>query len=90
VPGKSYVVVDVRDDDRAGGHIKGSINVPSNGFLMAVDELVRDTLKKEVETVVFHCALSQVRYVYSAACYEHTDIKFVLWVSSEEVQKQRE
>jgi len=58
---KDFVVVDVRDDDRAGGHIKDSINLPSQDFLMSVDQLVSDT--KDVPLVVFHCSLSQVRWV---------------------------
>lgn len=59
VPRKDYYVVDVRDDDREGGHIKGSHNAPSSDFLQKVDELVK--LTKGVPIVVFHCALSQVR-----------------------------
>ena len=60
-PWKDYCVIDVRDDDWRGGNIKGSHNSPSHGFLLKVDELVQRT--KEVPIVVFHCALSQVRYV---------------------------
>ena len=61
VPQKDYCIVDVRDDDRIGGHIKGSHNSPSSDFLNKVDELVKQT--KGVQTVIFHCALSQARYV---------------------------
>jgi rhodanese-related sulfurtransferase len=60
-PRRDFVVIDVRDDDYAGGNIKGSINYPSREFLMNVDGLVRQT--KEVPLVIFHCSLSQVRYV---------------------------
>ena len=60
VPRKDFIVVDVRDDDYAGGNIKGSLNQPSSKFLMNVDGLVKQT--KEVPLVIFHCALSQVRY----------------------------
>lgn len=59
VPKKDFVVVDVRDDDYAGGNIKGSVNIPSSEFLRNVDELVKNT--KDVPLVVFHCSLSQVR-----------------------------
>ena len=59
VPMKDYCVVDVRDDDRIGGHIKRSHNSPSSEFLVKVDELVKQT--KDVPIVIFHCALSQVR-----------------------------
>ena len=61
VVGRDYCIVDVRDDDWYGGNIKGSRNSPSHGFLSKVDELVAQT--KDVPTVIFHCALSQVRYV---------------------------
>jgi len=58
-PRKDFVVVDVRDDDYAGGNIKGAINEPSQEFLKNVDELVKQT--KDVPLVIFHCTLSQVR-----------------------------
>jgi len=57
--GKDFLVVDVRDEDRVGGHIVGSVNRPSTEFLASVDKLVEDT--QEVPLVIFHCALSQVR-----------------------------
>lgn len=60
VPRKDYLVIDVRDGDRAGGHIAGSINEPSAKFLSGVDQLVSKA--KDVPLVVFHCALSQIRY----------------------------
>ena len=59
VPRKDYLVVDVRDDDWQGGNIKDALNSPSYGFLIKVDELVRET--KHIPLVVFHCELSQVR-----------------------------
>lgn len=58
---KDFLVVDVRDDDFIGGNIVGCLNKPSGEFLNTVDELVKDT--KDVPLVIFHCALSQVRYV---------------------------
>jgi len=70
VPMKDYCVVDVRDDDWYGGNIKGSHNSPSHGFLAKVDELVAQT--KEVPTVIFHCALSQVRGPKAARIYAET------------------
>lgn len=68
VPMKDYCVVDVRDDDWHGGNIKGSHNSPASIFHAKVDELAMKT--KDVPLVVFHCALSQVRY----AVYEHTSV----------------
>lgn len=61
----TLVVVDVRDDDFAGGNIPSAINVPSQRLLShdqkALDGLIEKT--KGAEVVVFHCALSQVRSV---------------------------
>jgi len=58
-PNKDFLVVDVRDDDYAGGNIKSSLNLPSNEFLMNVDGLVKKA--KDIPVVIFHCSLSQVR-----------------------------
>jgi hypothetical protein len=60
-PGKDYLVVDVRDSDFIGGHIPNCRNEPSTTFLDTLDDLVRDT--KGVPQVIFHCALSQSRWV---------------------------
>ncbi|KAF8645197.1 hypothetical protein AX16_008024 [Volvariella volvacea WC 439] len=68
VPHKDYIVIDVRDDDRRGGHIKGSLNQPSEGFLLHVDQLVTKT--KDIPLIVFHCALSQLRGPKMARIYE--------------------
>lgn len=41
--GKYFVVIDVRGDDYVGGHIKGSVNIPSQRFMedsRAIDELI--------------------------------------------------
>ncbi|KAF8677815.1 hypothetical protein AX14_004780 [Amanita brunnescens Koide BX004] len=67
-PGKDYLVVDVRDDDYAGGNIKGAKNVPSYGFASGVGALVKDT--KDIPKIVFHCAYSQIRGPKAAKCYE--------------------
>jgi len=49
--------------------VKGQ-NWPSHNFMWKVDELVEKT--KDVKTVVFHCALSQVRGPKAARIYEET------------------
>ncbi|KAF5315085.1 hypothetical protein D9619_007352 [Psilocybe cf. subviscida] len=69
-PKRDFVVIDVRDDDYAGGNIKASINYPSQEFLMNVDSLVKQT--KEVPLVIFHCSLSQVRGPKAARIYSET------------------
>jgi Cdc25 family phosphatase len=59
---KDYLVVDVRGDDYLGGNIKNSLNLPSGDvFSSNIDSLVEQT--KDVPLVIFHCALSQQRYV---------------------------
>ncbi|KAI5121077.1 hypothetical protein M0805_008590 [Coniferiporia weirii] len=62
-----YLVIDVRDDDRIGGHIAGSVHAPSYTFLNHVQELVEKT--KNVPKVIFHCALSQERGPKAARIY---------------------
>ncbi|CAK5264826.1 unnamed protein product [Mycena citricolor] len=67
---KDYLVVDVRDDDFAGGNIKGAQNVPSRYFHTSVYDLVKK--KEDVKAMVFHCALSQARGPKAARIYEET------------------
>ncbi|KAJ7486139.1 Rhodanese-like domain-containing protein [Mycena galericulata] len=67
---KDYLVVDVRDDDYAGGNIKHALNIPSREFQMSVYDLVQKSA--DVEVVVFHCALSQMRGPKAARIYEET------------------
>ncbi|KAI4098337.1 MAG: hypothetical protein LQ339_006488 [Xanthoria mediterranea] len=55
----NIAVIDVRDSDHAGGHIRSSIHVPSSTLDHRLPELVRTLRGKE--KVVFHCALSQQR-----------------------------
>ncbi|KAK4183450.1 Rhodanese-like domain-containing protein [Podospora australis] len=52
-------IIDVRDDDYIGGHIKGAHHFPSRTLDATLPALVRKLQDKE--TVVFHCALSQQR-----------------------------
>ncbi|KAF9567454.1 hypothetical protein EC968_003255 [Mortierella alpina] len=59
VPGKDYLIVDVRDDDYVGGHIPGSLNVPSKKLPEELPVLIEEY--KAVPQLFFHCALSQVR-----------------------------
>ncbi|KAI0036535.1 Rhodanese-like domain-containing protein [Vararia minispora EC-137] len=69
-PHKDYVVVDVRDNDRIGGHILHSHHSPSADFLDSVNDLVEKT--KDVPTVIFHCALSQARGPKAARIFAET------------------
>ncbi|CAN8103261.1 unnamed protein product [Discula destructiva] len=66
-PDDTIVVVDVRDGDHIGGHIKGSKWVPSHQFDAQLPTLLRQL--KDTETVVFHCALSKQRGPSAALQY---------------------
>ncbi|KAK0726319.1 Rhodanese-like domain-containing protein [Apiosordaria backusii] len=63
----SIAIIDVRDDDYIGGHIRGALNFPSQTLDATLPTLVRKLEDKE--TVVFHCALSQQRGPTAALRY---------------------
>ncbi|CAF3463177.1 hypothetical protein SNK03_011643 [Fusarium graminearum] len=63
----TFAVIDVRDNDYIGGHIKGSTNVPAHTLDSMMPTLVRRL--KDKKTVVFHCALSQQRGPSAALKY---------------------
>lgn len=52
-------VIDVRDSDHIGGHIKSSTWVPMNELDARIPELLRG--HRDKEKMVFHCMLSQQR-----------------------------
>ncbi|KAM7195355.1 Rhodanese-like domain containing protein [Naviculisporaceae sp. PSN 640] len=52
-------IIDVRDDDYIGGHIKNAQNFPSHTLDATLPTLIRQLEDKP--TVIFHCALSQQR-----------------------------
>lgn len=60
-------VVDVRDNDYVGGHVKDSIHAPIDQLDARMPELLR-TLKDK-DKVVFHCMLSQQRGPKAALAY---------------------
>ncbi|TKY62116.1 Dual specificity phosphatase Cdc25 [Spatholobus suberectus] len=56
----SIAIVDVRDEERSSdGHISGSLHYASDTFSDNISNLVQAVEGKD--TLVFHCALSQVR-----------------------------
>lgn len=60
----NLVIVDVRDGDFAGGHIKGCINIPSavfNDGFDAIDQLIDRYKSAPTTSFVFHCMKSQQR-----------------------------
>jgi rhodanese-related sulfurtransferase len=54
---KSYTIIDVRDEDRLGGHIPGSLNYPASSFEgETVDQIChRWGPSIEPHKLVFHC-----------------------------------
>ena len=63
----TLAIIDVRDSDHAGGHIKSSMHIPSSTLDHALPSLIRTLADKQV--VVFHCALSQQRGPSAALRY---------------------
>ncbi|KAJ8102916.1 Rhodanese-like domain-containing protein [Lipomyces tetrasporus] len=63
----SFAIIDVRDDDYAGGHIKTSRHHPSSSFATGLPYLHAELQKFPV--LVFHCALSQQRGPAAASMY---------------------
>ncbi|XP_076897790.1 dual specificity phosphatase Cdc25-like [Bidens hawaiensis] len=58
----TVAIVDVRDDERSyDGHIAGSLHFASDSFQDRIPNLVQTAKAKGKDTLVFHCALSQVR-----------------------------
>ena len=75
-----FQIVDVRDDDFEGGHIKGAINVPYHQFSDRVTTLVDELEGKDA--VIFHCALSQQRgpsVLPKTDCLPYTRLRKCIW-----------
>ncbi|XP_052174979.1 dual specificity phosphatase Cdc25 [Diospyros lotus] len=81
----NLAIVDVRDDERTyDGHIAGSLHYASGTFIEQLPSLVQAVKGKD--TLVFHCALSQVRgpkcarrlAAYLAEVKEETGIKNIM------------
>ena len=60
-------IIDVRDSDHIGGHIKSSSWIPVAQLDARIPELLR--LNKDKDKVVFHCMLSQQRGPQAALRY---------------------
>lgn len=54
-------IVDVRDEDRAEGWLKGSLHLPSRSLTTERMESFAANEAQQYEMLVFHCMLSQVR-----------------------------
>jgi len=68
-PPKKLAIIDVRDADHVGGHIRTSRHHPSSTLATYLPTLVRTLHEDGVDVVVFHCALSQVRGPSAARSY---------------------
>eukprot|EP00126_Sphaerothecum_destruens_P003674 Sdes_comp17451_c0_seq3m6677 len=64
---RELVVVDVRDQDFEGGHMRGCFHIPSSEFEERLANTVREF--EDVDNVVFHCMLSQQRAPYCAKLF---------------------
>ena len=84
----SMAIIDVRDSDHIGGHIRGSAHVPSSQLDYKVPELVRTLKDKEV--VVFHCALSQQRGPSAALRYMRERKRFLAMTAKGAVREDSE
>lgn len=60
-PNGKFAVIDVRDEDFIGGHIKGCLHYPAATFEETLPDLQLKLKQNGIKDVVFHCALSQVR-----------------------------
>jgi Cdc25 family phosphatase len=69
----NILILDVRDDDFAGGHIKCThfLNVPSYDLSTtpAIDHFIEQKIPSTVDTVIVHCYLSQQRGPTAARRY---------------------
>ena len=53
--GLKTIILDVRDDDAAGGHIAGAHHFPDSTFVERTDELLELLRSRRPELVVLHC-----------------------------------
>jgi Cdc25 family phosphatase len=84
-PPPGLAVVDVRDEDYVGGHVRGCVHAPSSSLDHAVPELARRL--RDARTIVFHCALSQQRGPVAALRYARERARMGLGGGEEEVQQ---
>ncbi|CAK7896541.1 CDC25-like phosphatase Ych1p [[Candida] anglica] len=54
-------VIDVRESDFVGGHIKGAYNFPAKKFLELISQVQEQLISDDINDVVFHCVRSNGR-----------------------------
>ncbi len=59
--GSKLSIIDVRDSDYIGGHIKGSKNIPSTQIQQELPKIYRDLKVEKNKNIIFHCTMSQQR-----------------------------
>ncbi|RPB04158.1 hypothetical protein L873DRAFT_1667535 [Choiromyces venosus 120613-1] len=67
IPGKHFVLVDLRRYDHEGGTIKTSINLPAQSMHPSIPTLYTLFLSAGVSTIVFYCGSSQGRGARAAS-----------------------
>ncbi|KAF2176865.1 hypothetical protein K469DRAFT_698124 [Zopfia rhizophila CBS 207.26] len=66
-PGKDFVLVDLRQEDRTGGTIRGSINLPAQSLYPAIPTLYTMFTTAKIRSVIWYCGSSQHRGLRGAA-----------------------
>lgn len=56
---ENILLIDLREDDYIGGHIKNSVNIPANTFSNNINRVLR--LLNEYNSVIFYCQESLKR-----------------------------
>lgn len=90
---EKLVIVDVREEDFIGGHIKGALHIPSYQLPSDILNLVQKT--RNAKEVVFYCSLSQKRY-HLFLCNENIFIRYrgpagaKLFLETQKVQQNTE
>lgn len=68
--GSKFLIIDVRDSDYIGGHIKNSHNIPAQEVSSEVSNILKKLRNADTNTVIFHCMLSQQRGPSSAMRFQ--------------------
>ena len=55
VPGRDFLLVDLRRNDHAGGTIKGSLNLPAQSLWWSLPVVYELGMKMQARKVVFYC-----------------------------------
>ena len=85
-------LIDVRDEDHRGGHVRGSWHLPSDEVFERMEELVRKTVYGSQErsvdgtrrTVVFYCMHSRMRGPSAAQLYAQCLRRYAVTLNDDE------